>query len=94
MSNPTAEQRCRHYGTWIISGGTAEWCYHCGAYRSLERLHGNTSTPLTQWVRPTGIGGENPWPMKMLKRQELKRQLPNAALQAYHGDIDGDFGAF
>jgi len=68
MSRP---KRCRHDShSWLLAGGYWEWCYQCGAVRKLIPLErtANTLMPTTQWLRPTGENGKNPWPMKELKR--------------------------
>lgn len=59
--------RCRHGKSWLLPHH--EWCYACGAIRRIE--YSNTSNkcwPVTQWTRPQGRDGENPWPMKELKK--------------------------
>jgi hypothetical protein len=37
-----------------------EWCWNCGAFRSLARLKGNTSQPSSAWAKPTR-GDKNPY---------------------------------
>lgn len=53
--------RCRHNGSWIIGGGTYEWCYECGAFRSLVEAGIAQITVTSPWCYPQGIGAENPW---------------------------------
>jgi hypothetical protein len=65
---PRTDARCRHKETWLISGGSYEWCYQCGALRKMMISYPpNSVTPITQWTRPTGNKGTNPHPMKKLK---------------------------
>lgn len=65
------KRRCYHNSTWIIAGGRWEWCYRCGALREMRLVvNANGCTPITQWQRPTGNTGLNPWPLKPLKRVE------------------------
>lgn len=53
---------CRHRHFWIMSGGHLLWCYECGAVRNMKViLNTNECAPLGCWVKPTGIGGDNPW---------------------------------
>lgn len=56
---------CRHYHSWILSGGRLEWCYECGALRKLKMLSNepSVSAPDGPWVRPVGKNGPNPWEM-------------------------------
>ncbi len=61
--------KCCHSHTWIVGGGSGEWCYQCGAYRGLRSLGGNRLAARTNWVRPTGPDGKNPFE----KLKELKR---------------------
>lgn len=59
---PRQRERCRHSGSWLLFGGRAEWCWQCGAYRSLG--HGpvpNSCAPVSDWAYPQGRDGENPW---------------------------------
>ena len=50
--------RCRHYKAWVA--GLMEWCYECGAFRSLVLRDGNLCADST-WCRPVGKNGEDPW---------------------------------
>lgn len=54
------KQRCRHKKTWLVSGGSLEWCYECGAIRGMRHIGGNSVAPDSKWVKPVGKGGENP----------------------------------
>jgi hypothetical protein len=55
-------KRHRHEASmWFICGGTLAWCYQCGAIRF--RSH-------KRWLRPTGLGGVNPW--SKVKQENLK----------------------
>ena len=59
-------KRCRHYDSWLIPGGNHflwEWCYRCGAIRRLVSTSGKVCRPVTQWKRPVGADGANPWPL-------------------------------
>lgn len=63
-------KRCRHRKTWLIgmcSLGGYEWCYECGAMRELALGAIGGIVAITQWTRPTGVGGKNPWPMKPVR---------------------------
>lgn len=60
--------KCRHYGAWLMADGHIEWCYHCGAVRTLRVISPCASVPAITWVRPTGPGGKNPYE----KVRELK----------------------
>jgi hypothetical protein len=47
-------KRCRHRHFWAFKAIGVQlpmlWCYQCGAIKNGE----------DQWVRPTGVNGENP----------------------------------
>lgn len=61
--NAAATPRHRHErNSWLIAGGAIEWCYQCGAWRSLRPVNatGNVLTAISKWQRPSGIGGPNP----------------------------------
>lgn len=53
--------RCRHRDTWLVAGGSYEWCYNCGAFRTTRETGPAQVTPSSPWCRPTGPAGENPW---------------------------------
>lgn len=53
--------KCKHRKTWMICGGFGEWCYECGAFRGLRQVAENSFAARTTWVRPVGVGGENPY---------------------------------
>lgn len=50
--------KCRHSATWLLAGGSVQWCSKCGAYRNL-RYTAPTKTFQSQgpWVIP----GKDPW---------------------------------
>lgn len=55
--------RHRHERTsWLLIGGSGgwEWCYQCGAHRSLKSTGPNSMMPTGKWVKPTGLDGPNP----------------------------------
>ena len=72
MTDKNEVSRCRHNGTWLICGGYGEWCYECGALRRMQVVNRNEVRAETQWCRPTGIGGANPYPMKELRKCQTK----------------------
>lgn len=54
--------RCRHErNSWLVAGGSGEWCYVCGAYRGLRKVSLGVSEPRTNWVAPTGDKENNPF---------------------------------
>ena len=53
-------KRCRHRNSWLISGGSYEWCYSCGAIRTCQESGIAQVTPTSPWCRPTGTD-DNPW---------------------------------
>jgi len=63
-------KRCRHNKSWLIAGGYIEWCYQCGAIREMQRVDGkmNEVRPHTEWKRPAGSGGKNPYPFLPINR--------------------------
>ena len=61
--NAAAPTRHRHErNSWMLAGGAVEWCYQCGAWRSLKPVNGRSNVLMaaTKWQRPSGIGGPNP----------------------------------
>jgi hypothetical protein len=59
---------CKHRNAWIINSGYGLWCYECGAYRQAKQIKDNVIVPLgKRWIKPTGIGGKNPFD-KLVKR--------------------------
>lgn len=72
-------QKCRHNSSWIIAGGHWEWCYACGALRELRKIAPNGSVPYTQWVKPTGKPGNNPWDRRKLSRHRDGNELASWA---------------
>ena len=61
---------CRHYRTALICGGHYEWCYECGALRVMDYISATVLTSYSRWQRPVGVGGENPFPLKVIKGKE------------------------
>lgn len=53
--------RCRHSDSWLISGGSYEWCYRRGAIRRMRETGIAQCTPTSVWCKPTGPNGANPW---------------------------------
>ena len=63
LKNAVATPRHRpERNSWLIAGGAIEWCYQCGAWRSLRPVNdtSNVLTATSKWQRPSGIGGLNP----------------------------------
>lgn len=60
------DRRCRHGGSWFLMDARLEWCYRCGALREMRHTGPAQVAPKTQWIRPVGPDGENPWPPKEL----------------------------
>ena len=61
--NAATPTRHRHErNSWVIAGGAVEWCYQCGAWRSLKPVNGRSNVLMaaTKWQRPSGVGGPNP----------------------------------
>lgn len=54
---------CRHRRSWLMVGGSIEWCYQCGAIRRMKHVETgeNSVTPASKWSLPTGKNGHNPW---------------------------------
>jgi hypothetical protein len=64
---------CRHRDSWLICGGTTEWCYRCGSIRRLsqggnyEPVDGTSPPPqnavyaVSPWCSPVGSDGQNPF---------------------------------
>jgi hypothetical protein len=65
---PTQGVRCRHRQSWLLGGAMYEWCYECGAFRSLRPLRGNAVAADSPWCCPSGRDGANPW-----KKWEARR---------------------
>lgn len=69
----TPISKCKHRRTWLIGGGSHEWCYECGALRQMAKVGSNSFTAYSYWVRPVGEGGDNPnEKMRPLPRWEGK----------------------
>jgi hypothetical protein len=54
-------ERCRHSRSWILGSGHYEWCFECGAFRSLRQVSGHESVAASLWCKPVGRGGDNPY---------------------------------
>jgi hypothetical protein len=76
---------CRHSGTWLIADGFYEWCYQCGAFRTMEKFGPNGVAPNSAWAIPVGKD-VNPWD-DWRKRTESWR-----ARKAARGVTDVDSG--
>ena len=57
------KERCRHERhSWLIADGYYEWCFVCGAFRSMKQVSGeNAVTPSSKWCKPTGDKNNNPF---------------------------------
>ena len=66
---------CRHRNTWLICGGTAEWCYECGAFRNMRMVNPPTLlSPSSCWQRPVGIGGESPHESRLVRNAAWRKR--------------------
>ncbi len=65
--------KCRHNKSWLVAGGHIEWCYQCGAIRIMRNHYKiNGVTPASNWAKPTGLNGDNPYEKwKMINDEEL-----------------------
>lgn len=54
-------KRCRHRSTWIIAGGSYEWCYACGSLRNMSERGIADCVPTSPWCRPSGSPHDNPF---------------------------------
>jgi hypothetical protein len=61
-------KKCKHRNCWVINGGYGLWCYECGAYRQTTVEGVNSVVPIGRWIKPTGIGGKNPYE-KLVERK-------------------------
>lgn len=50
---------CSHAGSWIVASGYWEWCWMCGALRSLDP-DSSANKPKHKWYLPQGKKGKNP----------------------------------
>lgn len=69
-------ERCRHRESWLIASGNYEWCYQCGAIRTMRETGIAQVSPLSPWCKPTGPRGDNPWAKwdeRRTRYQERKR---------------------
>lgn len=78
--------KCRHNTTWLMDGGTWEWCYGCGAWRRMRETGIAQCAPMSPWCVPVGVGGENPWcawdrrRTSWSKREETRVKKPLPAI--------------
>jgi hypothetical protein len=56
-----ADARCRHRDSWLIAGGTYEWCFRCGAFRRMRETGIAQVAAMSPWLRPVGPDAPNPW---------------------------------
>lgn len=70
-------ERCRHRDSWLIAGGAYEWCYRCGAFRTLTAASdgSNSVSSSSAWCYPVGPYGENPWDTWKKATEQLKKRL-------------------
>jgi len=73
--------KCRHNGTWLIAGGSYEWCYECGAMRTTRETGIAQVAPDSPWLRPVGIKGENPWAKWDKARDSFRERRANRAMK-------------
>jgi hypothetical protein len=72
-------ERCRHRDSWLIAGGSYEWCYRCGALRNMRETGIAQVSPESPWCKPVGATAPNPWNVwdgrrtAYIKRREAKR---------------------
>lgn len=57
------KERCKHErNSWLIASGYYEWCYVCGAIRTMEKMDKvNGVYPTSKWCKPTGDKENNPY---------------------------------
>jgi hypothetical protein len=83
------KKRCRHErNSWIICYGEVEWCYACGAIRTLVSVDGtNQLRASSTWARPTGNSNKNPfttWRKASVKAADTRtasRYMPKVVVQ-------------
>jgi hypothetical protein len=66
---------CRHRDSWLIAGGSHEWCYRCGALRQMRERGIGEVVPISPWVRPVGPTGTNPFTAWRLRFPAYVRRL-------------------
>ena len=75
--------RCRHRDSWLLLGGDLEWCYRCGAFRTLAHAEGNIVYPTSGWAKPVGPTGKNPWDKwdeaRLTYQLRSRRESPSGA---------------
>lgn len=68
--------RCRHErNSWLIAGGSYEWCYVCGAIRRMMKIPlTNGVTSDSGWLRPTGDAEHNPGrlPKRVIRKTRMQ----------------------
>ena len=74
-------ERCRHSGTWLIGGGFYEWCYECGAFRTMAKTGAASLSPDSPWAYPKGPG-PNPWDDWLRRREAYRKRM--ATRRAHH----------
>jgi len=74
-------EKCRHNGSWLIAGGSYEWCYECGAIRTTRETAIAECVVDSPWLRPVGVGAENPWRKWDKARESFQKRRANRALK-------------
>jgi len=76
MPSRVDAKRCRHdRSCWIMFGGRLLWCYRCGAIRDMALIgETNRCYPTSQWMKPMGPGGENPWERYDAARERWRKR--------------------
>ena len=69
---------CRHRNSWLIAGGAYDWCYQCGALRTMFESGIAQVSPTSPWCVPTGPKGENPWFKWDAKRKRYQEKRKRA----------------
>lgn len=72
---------CRHRGTWLICGGSVEWCYECGAWRQTKELGIASVVADSPWCYPVGVGAENPWSAWDDRREFWRRRYRSRSVK-------------
>ena len=68
-------ERCRHRDSWLISGGSHEWCYRCGALRQMRETGIARVHPVSPWVYPVGPKKANPFALWMARRDVYRKRF-------------------
>lgn len=69
---------CKHSKTWLIAGGRIEWCYQCGAFRTLNELISGGSVVCSAWCSPST---DNPWDAWRKRTKAWKKASETRALK-------------